>query len=237
MPRLGFPPVTPIRDRSEAALRIEQIRQRLAALDAEVTRLGTIADSSAVAAQVLALMRAAEQLALRITALELSLSTSDTLTLAAGEAIVSGQVIVPGGPNQCIVADPNDPVARNTVLGVARNGGAIGQSITIQRRGQMTISGAAFETGRPVFLGLGGTITQDPSYAAAAVVVGVAMSDGVIWIGPGDPTLLAPNDYVDPFEDAMPVSWGVVRSLDFGGTPGGSGSGSLDDALALEVLL
>lgn len=207
---LGFPAVTPIRDRSEVALRIEQIRQRLTALDAEVTRLASVADASSVASQVTALTRAAQQLALRISALEAALGTTDTLALAAGEAIVSGQVIVPGEPNQCLVADPSDPLARNTVLGIALNGGAIGQSITIQRRGQLTISGAAFEAGRPVFLGLAGTITQDPTYASAAVVVGVAMSATVMWLGAGDPTLLAPTNYPDPFDDAMPVSWGVV---------------------------
>lgn len=210
---LGFPDVTPIRDRSEVALRVQQIRQRLSALDAEVTRLGAVADASAVAAQVTSLTRAAQQLALRVSALEGALGTTDTLALAAGEAIVSGQVIVPGEPNQCLVADPSDPRARNTVLGIALNGGAIGQSITIQRRGQLTISGAAFEAGRPVFLGLAGTVTQDPTYASAAVVVGVAMSATVMWIGAGDPTLLAPTNYPDPFDDAMPVSWGVVRDL------------------------
>ena len=208
---LGFPAVTPIRDRSEVALRIEQIRQRLSALDAEVTRLASVADASSVAAQVKSLMLAMQQLQLRLSALEASLATTDTLTLAAGEAIVSGQVIVPGGPNQCLVADPSDPLARNTVLGIALNGGAIGQSITIQRRGQLTISGAAFETGRPVFLGLAGTVTQDPTYASAAVVVGVAMSATVIWLGAGDPTMLVAPDYPGgPFDNAMPVSWGLL---------------------------
>lgn len=207
---VGFPAVTPIRDRSEVALRIEQIRQRLGAIDAELQRLGSVADASAVASQVTSLTRATQQLSLRVTALEGAIGTTDTLTLAAGEAIVSDQVIVPGEPNQCLVADPSDPRARNTVLGIARNGGAIGQAITIQRRGQMTISGAAFETGRPVFLGLAGTVTQDPTYASAAVVVGVAMSATVMWLGAGDPTLLVPTNYPDPFDDAMPVSWGTV---------------------------
>ena len=80
---LGFPAVTPIRDRSEVALRVEQIRQRLSAIDAEVTRLASVADASSVASQVTALTRAAQQLALRISVLEGALGTTDTLALAA----------------------------------------------------------------------------------------------------------------------------------------------------------
>lgn len=209
---LGFPPVTPIRDRSEVALRVDQIRQRLGALDAEVTRLASIADTSSVAASVNGLLRTVEQLILRVSTLESALGATDTLVLAAGEAITSFQVVAPGAPNQCVIADPSDPLARNSVLGVARNGGAIGQSITIQRRAQMTIPGASFETGRQVFLGIGGTLTQDPTYGATSVVVGMAMSSSVIWVGPGDPTLLVPTNYSDPYDDAMPIAWGAVEA-------------------------
>lgn len=207
---IGKPAVTPLRDRSEVAYRIEAIRQRLGALDEEVTRLAAIANAQTSADQLVNLQRAVQQLTLRITTLEGQLGATDTLALAAAESIAQFQVIVPAGPNQCRVADPSDPLTRNTVLGIATTAGSVGQSITIQRRGQLTILGAAFEPYRPVFLGPDGGVTQEPTYGSAAIIVGVAMSTSVLWVGPGDPVLLAPTNYPDVFDDAMPVAWGVV---------------------------
>lgn len=209
---LGFPAVTPLRAErgTEVGQRIEAIRQRLKALDDEVTRLGSVADATNVAVQVTSLQRALLTLQQRVSTLEAAIGVTDTLTLAAGETIAAYQVVVPGAPNQCVIADPSDPRSRNVVLGVATNGGAAGQAIAIQRRGQLTVLGQSFETGRPVFLGPAGTLTQDPTYGSAAIAVGVAMSSTVLWIGAGDPVLLTPTNYPDVFDDAMPVAWGVV---------------------------
>lgn len=207
---LGAPAVTPLRDRSEVAYRIEAIRQRLGALDAEVTRLGSLASENTSATQVVSLQRSLQQLAVRVTALESALGTTDTFTLAAAEGISRFQLIVPAGPNQCQIADPADPRARQGVLGFALNAGGVGQAITIQRRGQLTLETSALEAGRPVFLGLGGTFTQDPSYASASVIVAIAMSTSTVWVSTHQAVLLDPTNYPDPFDDAMPVSWGTV---------------------------
>ena len=207
---LGQPAVTPLRDRGEVAYRIDAIRQRLGALDAEVTRLASVADAGSSAQQIVALQRTAQQLAVRVTALESALGVTDTFTLAASEAITKHQLVVPAGPNQCQVADPSDPRARVAILGFALNAASAGQQVTIQRRGQLTLETSALETGRPVFLGLAGTYTQDPSYASSAAVVAMAMSSSVVWVSPHQPVLLTPTHYADVFDDAMPVSWGKV---------------------------
>lgn len=210
---LGYPAVTPLRDRSEVAARIEAIRQRLKALDDEVTRLGSVADASSVAGQVTTLQRSLLTLSQRVTVLESALGTTDTLTLAAASAVAQYDVIVPAGPNQCQTADPSDPTQRNGVLGVATVSAGIGSPVTIQRRGQLTLSISGLEAGRPVYAGPGGTITQDPTYTSAALVVGVAMSSSVIWVSPAPPVLAIPGNYPDPYEDAMPVSWGAVSPM------------------------
>jgi hypothetical protein len=210
MATVGFPSVTPLRDRSPVALSIEQIRQRLAALDAEVTRLGSVADATTVATQVQALQKTSQQLALRVTALESALGTTDTFTLTAASAVAQFDIVVPAGPNQCKTADPSDPTARNGALGIALVSAGIGSPVTIQRRGQLTLPISGLTVGRPVFAGPGGEITQDPTYAAAALLMGVAMATSTIWVSPSQAVLVVPGHYSDPFDDAMPISWGTV---------------------------
>ena len=209
---LGNPGIVPLRSMELRALQniIDAVRQRLNLLDAEVTRLGSSSDAATLAQQITALTRAAQQLALRVSVLESSLATTDTFTLAAAEAIAQYQVVAPAGPNQCKVCDPSDPTARNGALGVATTAANVGQAVTIQRRGQLTLQITGLETGRPVYVAPGGTITQDPTYSDTAIIIGTAMSSSVIWIGAGAPTLLAPGNYPDPFDDVMPVSWGTV---------------------------
>ena len=55
----GKPPVTQLRslDLRTVGARIDAIRERLGKLDAEVNRLGSVADASSVASQVTALTR------------------------------------------------------------------------------------------------------------------------------------------------------------------------------------
>ena len=210
---LGNPGIAPLRSLDLRALQdiLDSVRQRLKLLDAEVTRLGTSSDSASLQQQITALQRAAQQLTSRVSVLEAALGTTDTFSLAAAEVIAQHQVVVPAGPNQCKVCDPSDPIARYGALGVATAAANVGQAVTIQRRGQLTLSITGLEVGKPVFVAPGGTITQNATYGSTAVIVGTAMSSSVIWIGPGSPTLLAPGTYADTFEDAMPVAWSLVE--------------------------
>ena len=212
---LGNPGINPLRALELRALQdiLDAVRQRLKLLDAEVTRLGNATDTATLAQQITALTRAAQQLALRVSTLEAALGTTDTFQLAASEVIAQYQVVAPAGPNQCKVCDPSDPLSRNGALGVAVTAGNVGQAINIQRRGQLTLPISGLEVGRPVYVAPGGAITQDPTYSDTAIIIGTAMSGSVIWIGAGAPTLLAPGNYPDPFDDVMPVSWGTVSPV------------------------
>lgn len=212
---LGNPGIQPLRKLELRALQdiLDSVRQRLNLLDTEVTRLGSTSDSATLSQQVTSLTRAAQQLALRVSALEAALGTTDTFTLAASEAIAQYQVVAPAGPNQCKVCDPSLPTARYGALGVATAAANVGQAVTIQRRGQLTLPITGLEVGRPVYVAPGGTITQDPTYSDTAIIIGTAMSTSVIWIGAGSPTLLSPGNYPDPFDDVMPVSWGTVSPV------------------------
>ena len=209
---LGNPGINPLRKLELRALQdiLDSVRQRLNQLDTEVTRLGATGDTTSLAQQITALQRSAQQLGARVSVLEAALGVTDTFSLAASEAIAQYQVVAPAGPNQCKVCDPSLPTARYGALGVATAAANVGQAVTIQRRGQLTLPFGGLEVGRPVYVAPGGTITQDPSYSDTAIIIGTAMSGSVIWIGAGAPTLLQPGNYPDPFDDVMPVSWGAV---------------------------
>lgn len=210
---LGAPAVAQLRalEVREVASRIDAIRQRLAALDAEVIRLGSVADASSAAAQVASLSRSLLSLSARVSALELAVGVTDTVVLAASSAVSQYDVVVPSVPNQCATVDPNDPGAVHAAIGVAMNGGSTGSPITIQRGGPLTLPISGLEPGRPVYAGMTGEITQDPSYSAMVIPVGVATSATTIWISPELALLQQQSPYPDPFELAMPVTLALLQ--------------------------
>lgn len=210
---IGSPAVTQPRalELREIASRIDAIRQRLAALDTEVIRLGSIANASSVAGQVVTLSRSLTSLSQRVSALELAIGVTDTVVLAASADIELHAVVVPSVPNQCITADPNDPTRSHAAIGVALNAGSTGSPITIQRGGPLTLLVGGLEAGRPVFAGLLGEITQDTSYNAMAIPIGVATSATTIWISPELALLQQRSAYPDPFELAMPVTLALLQ--------------------------
>lgn len=210
--RLGYPAVTPLRDRSEVALRVEAIRQRLNALDTEVTRLGSVADSSSVAVQVTNLTRALTLLQQRVSALESQIGVTDTVTLAASDSVARFDVIVPSTPNHCATADPNDRTKVHGALGVALNAGSAGSPITIQRRGPLTLTGVTLDPGRAVYAGVLGQMTQDPSLNAIIIPVGVATSTSTIWVSPALAILNELDVYSDAFDQSMPVTLALLQA-------------------------
>jgi len=210
---LGSPAIAQLRalELREVSSRIDAIRQRLALLDAEVIRLGSVADASSVAGQVSSLSRSLLSLAARVSALELAIGVTDTVVLAASAAIEQYAVVVPSVPNQCITADPNDATAVHAAIGVALNAGSTGSPITIQRGGPLTLPISGLEQGRPVYAGMTGEVTQDPSYSAIVIPVGVATSASAIWISPELALLQQQSAYPDPFELAMPVTLALLQ--------------------------
>jgi hypothetical protein len=209
---LGSPPVTQLRSMElrEVAVRIDAIRQRLLGLDAEVTRLGSVADATSLGPQVAALARALTTLTQRVSALESAIGAADTITLAASSPVALYDVVVPSSPNQCATADPNDPTLIHAALGIAITASGAGSPITIQRGGPLTLPGGGLEPGRPVYAGPGGEITQETAYVAAVIPVGVATGTSTIWVSPELALLRQQSIYPDPFELAMPVTLALL---------------------------
>lgn len=192
--------------------RFDIVRQRLLAIDTELTRLGQVADASNVANTVAQLQASVRQLLIRITSLESALGLADTFSLAAGEVVNAYDCIVPVGVASCGPADPNDPTHIHALLGVAQAAAAVGQSVTIQRRGSITVPGAAFTTGRPCYVGLDAQITQDASGSAYAIPIGVATSSATVWIAPSLAVLNQVDTYTSDFDGQLPVTYDYLQS-------------------------
>lgn len=93
---------------------------------------------------------------LTITAASTKPSTGAQLDAShyAGEAITAGQPLyVKAADGLCYLADANASSATATVVGIAANGAAIGQPVTYQKAGSMTI---------------GATLTKGEKYCVSA---------------------------------------------------------------------
>jgi hypothetical protein len=220
--RLGYPAVTQPRafDLNSIRSAVDNIRQRLGALDTEVTRLGQVADAmtrlgqtanaSTLPAQVSALTQNLSTLTSRVNALEAALLVDDVINLVAGETVKQYDPIVMISATACGPADGSDPERIHAVIGVAKNGGAPGQTIEVQRSGSISIPNGSFDVGRAVYVGIDG-LTQYPTYGDFVVPVGVATAVGTLWISPGDVALQRAGLYGSAFDDFLPVTWGLAR--------------------------
>lgn len=210
--RLGYPAVTQPRafDLNSIRSAVDNIRQRLGALDTEVTRLGQGAGASALPAQVSALTQNLLALTRRVNVLEAALLVDDVINLVAGETVQRYDPIVMISATACGPADGSDPERIHAVVGVAKNGGAPGQTIEVQRSGSLSIPTGSFDVGRAVYVGIDG-LTQYPTYGDFVVPVGVATAAGTLWISPGDAALQRAGLYGSTFDDFLPVTWGLAR--------------------------
>lgn len=211
---LGRPGINQLRQLELRQLQdiLDSVRQRLGSLDAEVTRLGSTIDATNLAQQVTSLTRALQQLTIRVSSLESALGLTDTFVLAAGEAIAALDCVVPMGVGTCGQADPNDPTHIHALLGVAQAAAGVGQSVTIQRRGSISVPGAAFVTGRPCYVGLDSQITQVSGFSAYAVPIGVATSATTVWISPALAILNQVDVYSSTYDSQLPVTYDYLNS-------------------------
>jgi len=215
MATLGNPALTPLRvservDR-DLAIRIDVIRQRLGALDAEVIRLGSVADASTTAQSVLNLQRALLQLTQRVSAIEAQLGATDTIILAASSTVSKFDALYVSGPSRVARVDPTDPLMIHTVIGIALNDGAEGTPITVQRGGPLALPTSALVTGEAIYIATDGTLTQDPSAATYSIPIGVATSGSTIWVGAGFAAVQLPT--LEPTDAFMPITYGLAQAL------------------------
>jgi hypothetical protein len=194
---------------------VQSIRARIATLDTAVNGLQLMVGSSSLGAQVVSLQQQLISLTARLTTVENSLGVNDTTEVLVDQAVAAGMPIVPTTNGHGKLADPSDAAAVFGVIGLTTKEAAAGQSATVQRRGVLAISGAAFEVGRAVYAGPGGELVQHPSYGTVALPVGVAVSSGAVWVAPGEPVLLATGLDTE-YERYMSASVELVtEALDF----------------------
>lgn len=188
---------------------VNAIRERLYFIEAAINAQALKTQASTGSGDTTALTAQLSALTSRVSALEAQLGLADVVQLTAGDAISAGDVVVPIGATSCVAADPLGFTDAFAPVGVAQTAAAAGQLVRVQRRGGLTVADAAFETGRAVFAQVGGGLTQAPSYAAAAVPVGVATGETTMWVAPGAPSVLVQG--VDPYyENFSPASVGLV---------------------------
>ena len=192
---------------------ISNTRQRIEALEAQLGIASSMAQttSSTTTTNLNSILTQLSVLAARIAVLE-NATTTDVATFTAGESITIGQCVVPIGPNNVGVADPNDTTRMFGVVGVAiSNAAAAGAAVQVQRRGVFAIPGAtSFSAGHAVYVDTFGAITQTPDYDATAVPIGLAVSGSQIFIAPDWPALLQPtfsSGIEDSFEAYLPVTY------------------------------
>ena len=192
---------------------ISNTRQRIEALEAQLGITSSMAQttSSTTTTNLNSILTQLSMLAARIAVLE-NATTTDVATFTAGESITIGQCVVPIGPNNVGVADPNDTTRMFGVVGVAiSNAAAAGAAVQVQRRGVFAIPGAtSFSAGHAVYVDTFGAITQTPDYDATAIPIGLAVSGSQIFIAPDWPALLQPtfsSGIEDSFEAYLPVTY------------------------------
>ena len=190
---LGFPAVIEPRsfDLRSVQTTVQQVRERLRVIDAALTTLQNATGANQLSATVAQLQQQVNLLQRRLTTVENSLGADDTTTLIALTDMPAGAPVVPSGTTSCRMVDPNDPEAVFACVGLVVSAVAQGQAATIQRRGNFTLTGSGFEPGREVYASIGGDLTQQPTYGAAAVPVGIATSADTLYVTTGGPALLA----------------------------------------------
>ncbi len=211
---LGKPAVPLVKEPSVRSIEgaLSAVRERLRQCDAALLQLQALTGTNTLATTVSALQSNIQALNRRVTQLELQIGVTDVVALTAAEAVSIGDAVVPVSTSSCAVVDPADPTRIFSCLGLAQNAAASGQSVNVQRRGSFTIPTGTLEVGRAVYAKLGGGLTQEPSYSAYAVIVGIATTTTTLWVDPGDPSLLDPGVYTSDFDLPVPVSYGYLLS-------------------------
>jgi hypothetical protein len=192
---------------------INNIRERLEALDKAVAVDVSATLGQQLRSEISILRLSLITLTTRVSALETA-ADGDTITMIADEAISAGDPVVAVSSTRCAVANASDATLMSALIGVATTSAAENATVTIRILGAMTITGAAFDSGRAVYVGDTG-LTQTPNYESAAVPVGVAVGATTLWVSPGWPSLvsIASSSIANPFTDYMPVTYGMLRPI------------------------
>lgn len=213
MATLGKPPITTPRqlDLKQLAAVVGNIRQRFEALEVVLNTTSLQAgQSSVLAGQSNAAISSLQRQVSALQSVVDGLSGDTDLEVFRADTDID--IFAPvypstdGGVSQ---VSPGDPVAVYAVCGIATASATAGSSVTIRKRGAMTIAGAVYEAGGPVYVGLDG-LTQVPDYLNVAIPIGVAVGTDEVDVNPGWPALQYPGVY-SGYEFFLPATWGLVR--------------------------
>lgn len=215
--RLGYPPVVDPRAFDLRAFQgtVQNIRGQLEALNAVAAGLQNQSNANTAAQAVALIQQQIQSLTQRLTAVEAAVGITETVSLPAiGAALVVGDVVVPAGSG-CKRADPDDVSVAFSAIGIVTKGGDVGQAVTVQRRGSLTIpSSSSFDVGFAVYAAVGGGVTQDPSGHLVAIPIGVATASNTLWVAPGPLAMLEVTGAAA--EGPVPASVMLVQeALDF----------------------
>ena len=163
------------------------------------------------------ILSALQLLQIEVNALQ-NAQITDIESFVAGEAIAAGQVIVPLTANTVGIADPNDTARIFGVLGIATGPAAPASAVLVQRSGVYTFTGSSmgFEVGRAVYCDTLGGVTQNPSYDAVTIPLGVAVTSNAVFVDPDSPALLQPtfsSGFENPYEDYLPATYALIKTL------------------------
>lgn len=100
---------------------------------------------------------------------------SETLVVTCGETIIEGRAVrIQAG--LAMLVDATNVTHANTIVGVARQSGNIGESITLVNEDYITNTAWTFLEAKPVFVGAAGVLTQNVIGLTFIQQVGVAAS-------------------------------------------------------------
>lgn len=97
-------------------------------------------------------------------------------TLVAAQAISGHTVVALNAAGKAIPASANIAEHAFNVMGMTMNAAAIDDLLTVIDTGPVEELGWAWTVNAPVFLGLGGAITQNPTPGVFAKPVGIALT-------------------------------------------------------------
>jgi hypothetical protein len=102
------------------------------------------------------------------------------------------RLVATDGAGGLAYASCDDPADLPAVIGMTLQAAAAGDTVSVQRVGEIEEGSWAWTPGAPVFLGLNGVPTQSlPEGALFGLVVGVASSPTTVFMAPREPVMLA----------------------------------------------
>ena len=116
-----------------------------------------------------------------------------SITKTASEAMSAYRAVVSDGASGVLLANNTDLTHRNRVVGVTETAAALAAAVNVRRVGQLVFSSWNWVPNAPVFVGVGGVLTQTPpvSPAVFSQIVAVATSPTSIDIELRDPLLIS----------------------------------------------